>query len=69
LAGKTEERRSLRRLTRRWKDGIRKDLRVLGLRVESGFSWLRIRAGKHGDELSDPGDTNVVSYLLWHKLH
>jgi hypothetical protein len=52
-----------------WKDGIRKDLRVLGLSVESGFSWLRIRAGKHGDELTDPGATNVVSYLLWHKVH
>jgi hypothetical protein len=30
---------------RRWEDGIRMDLREIGLGVWSGFRWLRIGAG------------------------
>jgi hypothetical protein len=32
----------LGRPRRRWEDGIRMDLREIGGRVWSGFSWLRI---------------------------
>jgi hypothetical protein len=45
LVGKPEGKRPLGRLKRRWEDGIRMDLRQIGWRVWTGFSWLRIRAG------------------------
>jgi hypothetical protein len=45
LVGKPEGRRPLGRPRRRWKDGIRMDLREIGLEVWIGFDWLRIGAG------------------------
>jgi hypothetical protein len=42
LVGKPEGRRPLERPTRRWEDGIKMDLREIGLGVWSGFTWLRI---------------------------
>jgi hypothetical protein len=43
--GKPEGRRPLGRPRRRWEDGIRMDLREIGLGVWIGFDWLRIGAG------------------------
>jgi hypothetical protein len=45
LVGKPEGKRPLGRLKCRWEDGIRMDLREIGWRVWTGFSWLRIRTG------------------------
>jgi hypothetical protein len=42
LVGKPEGKRSLERSRRRWEDGIIMDLREIGWRVWSGFTWLRI---------------------------
>jgi hypothetical protein len=42
LVGKPEGKRPLGRPMRRWGDGIRMDLRELGLGVWIGFDWLRI---------------------------
>jgi hypothetical protein len=42
LVGKPEGKRPLERPRRRWKDGIKMDLREIGWGVWSGFSWLRI---------------------------
>jgi hypothetical protein len=42
LVGKPEERRPLGRPRRRWEDGVRMDLREIGLGVWIGFDWLRI---------------------------
>jgi hypothetical protein len=42
LVGKPEGKRPLRRPRRRWEDGIRMDLREIGLWVGwIGFDWLR----------------------------
>jgi hypothetical protein len=44
LVGKSEGKRSLERPRRRWEDGIKMDLRVIGWGgVWSGFTRLRIR--------------------------
>jgi hypothetical protein len=45
LVGKSEGRRRLGRQRRRWKDGIKMDLREFGWGVWSGFTWLRIGTG------------------------
>jgi hypothetical protein len=46
LVGKPEGNRPLRRPRRRWKDGIRMDLREIGFGgVWIGFYWLRIWTG------------------------
>jgi hypothetical protein len=41
LVRKPEGKRLLRRPRRRWEDGIRMDLREIGLRVWIGFDCLR----------------------------
>jgi hypothetical protein len=45
LVGKPEERRPLGTPRRRWEDGIRMDLREIGLGVWIGFDWLRTGTG------------------------
>jgi hypothetical protein len=40
LVGKSEGKRPLGRPRRRWEDGIRMDLRDIGLGVWIGFDWL-----------------------------
>jgi hypothetical protein len=40
--GKPEGKTILRRLKRRWEDGIRMNLGEIGWGVWSGFIWLRI---------------------------
>jgi hypothetical protein len=42
---KAEGRRKLRRPSHRWEDGIRMDLREIGLGVWIGFDWLRTGTG------------------------
>jgi hypothetical protein len=42
LVEKPEGKRSLGRPRHRWEDGIRMDLREIGLGVWIGFEWLRI---------------------------
>jgi hypothetical protein len=41
LVGNPEGKRPLGRPRRRWKDGIRMDLRDIGMGVWIGFDWLR----------------------------
>jgi hypothetical protein len=46
LVGKPEVKRPLGRPRRRWEDGIRMDLREIGLGgVWIGFDWLRVGVG------------------------
>jgi hypothetical protein len=45
LAGKPQGKRPLERPKRRWKDGIRMDLREIGWEVWSGFILLRTGTG------------------------
>jgi hypothetical protein len=45
LVGKSEGKRLLGRPRRRWKYGIRMDLREIGLGVWIGFDWLRTGTG------------------------
>jgi hypothetical protein len=45
LVGKPEGKRPLRRPSHRWEDGIRRDLREIGLGVWIGFDWLMIETG------------------------
>jgi hypothetical protein len=45
LVGKPEGKRPLGRPWRRWKDGVRMDLREIGLGVRIGFDWLRTETG------------------------
>jgi hypothetical protein len=45
LVGKPEGKRPLGTPRRRWEDGIRMDLREIGLGVWIGFDWLRTGAG------------------------
>jgi hypothetical protein len=45
LMGKPEGKRPLGRPRRRWEDGIRMDLREIGLGVWIGFDWLRTGTG------------------------
>jgi hypothetical protein len=45
LVGKPEGKRPLGRPRRRWEDGIRMDLREIGLGVWNGFNWLRTGTG------------------------
>jgi hypothetical protein len=45
LVGKLEGKRPLGRPRRRWEDGIRMDLREIGLEVWIGFDWLRTGTG------------------------
>jgi hypothetical protein len=45
LVGKPEGKRQLGRTRRRWKDGIRMDLRGIGLGVWTGLHWLRTGTG------------------------
>jgi hypothetical protein len=45
LVGKPEGKRPLGRPRRRWEDGIRMDLREIGLGVWTGFDWLRTGTG------------------------
>jgi hypothetical protein len=45
LVGKPEGKSPLRRPRCRWEDGIRMDLREIGLGVWIGFDWLRIGTG------------------------
>jgi hypothetical protein len=65
LVGKPEGKRSLERPRRRWEDGIRMDLREIGLGVWIGFDWLRQGpvAGccECGDEPSGSCATELVS--------
>jgi hypothetical protein len=42
LVRNPQEKRPFERPRRRWEDGIRMDLREVGLGVWSGFTWLRI---------------------------
>jgi hypothetical protein len=41
LVGKLEGKRPLGRPRRRWEDGIRMDLRMIGWGLWIGFDWLR----------------------------
>jgi hypothetical protein len=50
LVGKPEGKRWLERPWRRWQDGIRMDLRKIGVGVWIGFDWLR---------------TGIGGWLLW----
>jgi hypothetical protein len=63
LVGKPEGKSLLGRRSRRWKDVIRKDLR-LARRMWSGFIWLRIGTGggccEQGDEPAGSGATELV---------
>jgi hypothetical protein len=43
--GKPEGKRTLGRSRGRWKNGIRMDLREIGLGVWNGFEWLGIGTG------------------------
>jgi hypothetical protein len=45
LVGKPEGKRPLGRPRRRWEDGIRMDLREIGLGVWIGLDWLRTGTG------------------------
>jgi hypothetical protein len=45
LVGNTEGKRPLGRPRRRWENGIRMDLREIGLGVWIGFDWLRTGTG------------------------
>jgi hypothetical protein len=45
LVGEPEGKRPLGRPRRRWEDGIRMDLREIGLGVWNGFDWLRTETG------------------------
>jgi hypothetical protein len=45
LVGKLEGKRSFGGPKRRWEDGIRMNVREIGRRVWSGYSWLRTGAG------------------------
>jgi hypothetical protein len=45
LVRKPEGKRPLGRPRRRWEDGVRMDLRVIGLGVWIGFGWLRTGTG------------------------
>jgi hypothetical protein len=45
LVGKPEGKRPLGRPRRMWEDGIRIDLREIGLWVRIGFDWLRTGTG------------------------
>jgi hypothetical protein len=45
LVGKLEGKRPLGRPRCRWEDGIRMDLREIGLGVWIGFDWLRTGTG------------------------
>jgi hypothetical protein len=45
LVGKPEGKRPLGRPRLRWEDGIRMDLREIGLGVWIGFDWLRTGTG------------------------
>jgi hypothetical protein len=42
LVGNCKGKRSLGRLSHRWEDGIRMDLREIGCGAWSGSSWVRI---------------------------
>jgi hypothetical protein len=42
FGGKARRKRPLERPRRRWDDGMKMDLREIGLGVWSGLSWLRI---------------------------
>ena len=44
LVGKREEKRTLGRSRRRWEDNIKMDLKIIGLVVWAGFTWLMIGA-------------------------
>jgi hypothetical protein len=44
LVGKPEGKRPLRRPRRRWEDGIRMDLRDIGL---GGVDWIRLSQDRH----------------------
>jgi hypothetical protein len=67
LVGKTEGKGPLERPRRRWENGIKMDLREIGLGMWSGFTWLRIGnvAGccECGDEPSGSVPTELVSYI------
>jgi hypothetical protein len=45
LVGKPEGKRPHGRPRRRWEDGIRMDLRAIGLGVWIGFDWLKTGTG------------------------
>jgi hypothetical protein len=45
FGGKARRKRPLGRPRRRWEDGIRMDLREIGLGVWFGFYWLRTGTG------------------------
>jgi hypothetical protein len=45
LMGKPEGKGPLGRSRRRWEDGIRMDLREIGLGVWIGFDWLKTGTG------------------------
>jgi hypothetical protein len=45
LVGKPERKRPIGRPRRRWEDGIRMDLREIGLGIWIGFDWLRTGTG------------------------
>jgi hypothetical protein len=65
LMGKPEGKRPPGRPRRRWEDGIRMDLREIGLGVWIGFDWLRTGTGggcrECGDEPSGSCATELVS--------
>jgi hypothetical protein len=68
LVGKPEGKRPLGRPRRKWEDGIRMDLREIGL---GGVDWIRLsRQGpvagccECGDEPSGSCATELVSYVL-----
>jgi hypothetical protein len=68
LVGKPEVKRPFRRPRHKWENWIRMYLRDDWLGVWNEYSWLRIGAGggffKYGDEPSDFGATDLVSYLV-----
>jgi hypothetical protein len=60
LVGKPEGKRPLARPRRMWEDGIRMDLREIGL---GGVDWIRLSQGccGYGDEPSGSCATELVS--------
>jgi hypothetical protein len=65
FGGKARRKILLGRPSRRWENGIKIDLREIGLRVWSGFTWLRIGiVGGYcecGDEPLGSGATELVT--------
>jgi hypothetical protein len=62
LVGKPDGKRPLGRPRRRWKDGMRMDLRKIGW---GSVDWIQLAQDReYGDEPSGSGATELVSLLV-----